>query len=238
MTHTFSSASRGCLLTMVVWSVLGLLASSRGAEISPKGPVPRDSLITVQHNGSAFVVGLVNGKFTSVPTHECPGATVFVGPPGSYLVIVLEGDQRFQSVVDVVDGNPAPPPPPPPPPTPPTPPVPDTVERVLGIGPTAYLLAVQTGAATVDIQRLASSYRQASVYLHELRLTPEGAQEQLRNVRKSIGGNWAAWEQGVEPLISAALTKYGTGQFVWRDCCREIASALEAAAAARTGVRK
>lgn len=90
----------------------------------------------------------------------------------------------------------------------------------------------------MDIQRLGSAYRQASIYLHEMRLTPEGARQQLREVRSKLSGDWSAWERGVEPLIAATLTKFGSGQFIWRDCCREIASALEAAAANKTGVKR
>lgn len=228
-------------------AAVSLLASVRGAEVIPPGPAPRDALVTVTYapGGSAFVIGLVGGKFVPVSTHECPGSVVFTGPPGSYLVIAIENGQRFQHVTEIVDGEPLPPTPPPDPPgpgpgpnPPPPTPVPDTVERKLEIGPVAYLAAMRAAVAGPDVQRLASAYRQASVFLHELRLTPEGAQKQLQNVRTNIGGDWSDWERDVESATGAALTKYGSGQLVWRDVCREIASALEAAAAGKTGVKR
>jgi hypothetical protein len=108
----------------------------------------------------------------------------------------------------------------------------------MSIGPIAYLAAMRAAVAGPDVQRLASAYRQASVFLHEQRLTPDGAQRQLREVRGNLSGDWSAWEREVEAATAAALTKYGSGQLVWRDVCREIASALEAAAAGKTGVKR
>lgn len=223
--------------------LLPLLTSARGAEVLPPNPVPRDSLVEVKHDGHCWVIGLVDGKFREVATHDCPGTTVFCGPPGSYLVYGFEKEQRFQHVVEIVDGTPKPDPPAPDPPTPQPPkpdppkpqPVPDSVERLYGIGPTAYTAALQTGSTAGDFQRLASAYRQASVYMHEMRLTPDTAQRQLRELRPQLSGNWSAWESQVEAKLSAALQKYGGGQLVWRDCFREIASALEAVTGRMTG---
>lgn len=211
------------------------VACARGAEVVPPGPVPRDTLVTVKHDGSAFVIGMVAGKFVPVPTHECPGALVFTGAPGSYLVLVVEGEQRFQSVVEIVDGMPTPPGPDPPKPDPV---VPDSVLRACGIGPAVYLETLKTGATTGDIQRLAAAYQQSAVYLHELRMTPAGAQEQLRKVRGELSGAWSSWEKTTEASINAAIGKHGSGQAMWRDYCREIASALNAAVLKRMQVQR
>lgn len=221
--------------TFVVVSFL--LAATRGAEVTPPSPVPRDRLITVTYadGGSAFVIGMVGGKFVQVDSHECPGALVFTGPPGSYLVIAIEGGKRSQTVIDVVDQKPPGPGPGPGPDPGPDPVVPESVLRAYGIGPTAYLEGRKTGAPAADIQRLAETYRQAAVLLHEMRLTPGGAQSQLQAARAALGGNWTAWEAAIEAKLTAAIAQHGSGQLAWRDYCQEIASALSALAPASTG---
>jgi hypothetical protein len=185
------------------------------------------------------VIGIVNGQFSPVATHQCPGTVVFCGPPGSYLVYGVEKDdsgeqKQFQTVVQIGGSSPPPVPPNPDPPGPdppaPTPtPLPDGVENAYAIAEPAFGVAMYAGTVA-DVERLAKAYRNASQFLHEQRLTPEGAQRQLRQVRQQLGGDWSEWERKVESALNKAIAKYGSGMSAWRDYCREIAGALEAAA--------
>lgn len=218
---------------------LALLLLSQGSwapavEVTPKSPVPRDSLVTVRHGGYCWVIGIINGQFAPVRTHECQGQLVFVGPPGSYLVYgvekVDEQQRQFQEIVQIVGSGPDPGPGPGPDPTPdPDDRLPDGLENAYGIGGPAYLQALRVGTAA-DLEALATAYGNAARYLHELRLTPVRAMEQLREVRQKMAGDWTHWEKAVEDATQKAVEKYGGGILAYRDYCREIGGALSFAA--------
>jgi hypothetical protein len=213
-------------------------------EVIPDSPAPRDSFVQVKTNGGfVWVMGIAGGNFVAVQTHQCDDGLFFVGPPGQYVIYGVEQlddkQVQFQRFLSIVDGNPQPPVPPPvppnpdpPEPTPTPPPLPDGTENLYGIAEPAYRLALQAGTAA-DVGRLAEQYSRAATFLHEMRMTPELAMQQLQAVRNSLSGDWTQWEIGVEAAVDRAIKKYGGGQLAWRDYCREIAGALRAAERAR-----
>lgn len=223
--------SRFCLALLL----LSQGSWARSVEVTPRSPVPRDSLVTVKADGHIWVIGIVGGQFAPIGVHRCEGQMVFVGPPGSYLVYGFEqtsdGQKQFQELVQIVDGNPQPPVPPPVPPVPPDPDdsLPDGLENAYGIGGPAYLEALKVGTAA-NLEALGTAYANAAKYLHQLRLTPESAQRQLREVREKMAGDWTKWEAAVEAATQKAVEKYGGGILAYRDYCREISGALLAAA--------
>lgn len=229
-----------------------LLVASRGpcVEVIPESPVPRDSFVEVKTNGLVWVLGIQMGVFVAPKTHKCDGSVIWNGPPGQYVVYGVEEvngqQQQFQEFVTIAGGvepdpvpppNPDPPDPDPDPPNPdpePLPPLPPGTENLYGIAEPAFRIAMHTGTVA-DVGRLAEQYARAARYLHEQRLTPAGAQKQLREVRQQLSGDWSEWEAGVEKAVQAAIDKYGAGQLAWRDYCREIAGGLTAAHNARGG---
>lgn len=235
----------------VVVAVLLVAPEGHGVEVIPDSPAPRDSFVQVKTSGGfVWVFGIQDGKFVAPKTHQCEGSLIFNGPPGQYVIYGVEdvaGQQtQFQRFVEIVGNDPVPPPDPPDPPDPPTPPVPPPdppepptpppvpdIEKAYNIAPAVYQASLKVNTSVAELEKLATQYANAAKYLHEMRLTPSGAQRQLREVRQSLSGDWAEWEAATEGAVLAAIAKYGSGQLLWRDYCREIAGAIRAAADAR-----
>jgi hypothetical protein len=236
--------------TWAFWTVffVVLLVASRGpcVEVIPDSPAPRDRFVQVKTTGGfVWVMGISNGEFIAVDTHQCEQGLLFVGPPGQYVIYGVEevnGQQtqfqRFMTIGKEIEPDPDPPEPDPPepdpePPEPPTPPPVPDIEKAYDIAPAVYQASLQVNTTVAELEKLAMQYANAAKYLHEMRLTPSGAQRQLREVRESLSGDWTAWENATETAVLRAVERYGSGQLLWRDYCREIAGALRAAADAR-----
>lgn len=125
------------ILVSLLWT--GVVMPSRGAEIAPPNPVPRDTLIevTLDDGSNPVIVTAVRNdaqgqiELTKMKVGQVGGKAFFTGPPGSYMVSGVDSNVFFQEVVRIVAGGPDPVPPGPGPgpgpgPNPPTPP-PDNV---------------------------------------------------------------------------------------------------------------
>ena len=110
-------------MAMKVLFVVCLLATwCQAFTLKPEQPQPYDLVRVITEDAAAEFNGacIVDGKFAEFDSESCGGKLMFVGRPGSYLLIVRENGVSTQKVLNIDGAGPTPPPPPPPPPPTPT----------------------------------------------------------------------------------------------------------------------
>lgn len=208
--------------------------ASRYRDDVPTRRVERDSQVrvTYEEGWRVLVFGVGNGLLLPVDTFDCaPARTVaWVGPPGSYIMLLLGPDpEDIQQVrVIVAEGQPGPDPDPGPGPNPP-PPDPDTIPSAVknryGCGGPAYLAAIRVNRKT-EAATLGKTYYDVAVALNEGRLTVPMAEGRVRQAREALGTHWDAWDEEVEVGLKKALEQYGQGILHYRTYFGEISSGL------------